>query len=220
MGCVYSIQRKLNLKAYVGQTVKRSSKERYGSFSKPPIDPRSKRAIDNAFKKHGGEAFHFTDLMLEVPDRDLDFWERFWIKIFDSNNREIGYNLESGGNKKKKVNPEVGKMRGDKMRGKKYSPEKRESFREYWDSLKGVSKSWPDSRKASYTIQKHPLYKKRVWIHPIHGTFEGGIIELMNAFAEQKLNRGNLCGIARGYYGRNTHKGWTVQQDDLVAANN
>lgn len=214
MGCVYLVQKLADGKAYVGQTVKESLIERYRDFSDPLLD-RGKRPIDRAFTKYGGNAFQFIELM-KVPKDQLDGWERWWIKALDSTNRETGYNLESGGNKKKTLSPETKAKMSASQKGRPMSQEMRVKLQPYWDSLKGKYKPWPESRKASYTKAKHPLYKKRVWVHPEHGTFEGSIVELIEAFPEQNLSRGNLSQMAHGAYGYNTVKRWTFAGEAAI----
>lgn len=219
MGLIYLTQRLADGKVYVGQTIKKSLIGRYRSFASPILD-RCNRPIDRAFRKHGGKAFQFLTLMDGVPDDQLDAWERWWIKALNATDRECGYNLESGGNKKKKLSPETKEKMSAWQKGRPMTGSRREAYKKYWASLKGVYKPWPASRKAAYTKSKHPLYKRRTWRHPVHGEFIGSIVELIEAFPEQKLSRGNLSGLAtkatvKGY-GRYSHKGWTCPETEFA----
>ena len=54
----------------------------------------------NALKKYGWDNFDH-EILVEARLEELDDLERFYIQKFNSNNKEFGYNLESGGNKNK-----------------------------------------------------------------------------------------------------------------------
>lgn len=208
MGSVYVIQNLVNGKNYVGQTVKRSVRQRYGSPNNPRIE-KERRPLDNALLKYGPQSFAFTDLMVNVPKNELDFWEKFWISTFRTCDRSLGYNLESGGNKGKVQSPETVEKRARHFRGRKPSPEILARLRSYAESQRGKPghKLTPEQR-ARKTPDLHPDYVKRHWYHPVYGEYYGGVNEMVRAFPEQKLSIGNLSMVARQLYGRRSEKGW------------
>lgn len=58
----------------------------------------SGKRITSAIKKYGKDNFQ-VDLLEEIENYDLmDEREIFWIAYFDSTNKEIGYNISTGGN--------------------------------------------------------------------------------------------------------------------------
>lgn len=115
---IYLLQNKINNKIYIGQTNnigKRLSIYKSNNKKKTPIY----RAIN----KYG--FINFQLHILEVFDCsiELDNAEVFWIQYFESNKKQFGYNLASGG----KVN------RGMK-RSKEYKENMSNIKKEYWKS--------------------------------------------------------------------------------------
>lgn len=64
-------------------------------------EARSKRRhtvyFHNALNKYGYENFKFEEIDCANTQEELDEKERYWIKYYDSNNKNKGYNLDSGG---------------------------------------------------------------------------------------------------------------------------
>jgi group I intron endonuclease len=93
--CIYLIENLINCKKYVGQTTNlHSRKISHKSASKTKNIP-----ICLAIKKYGWENFEFTILIKDqsINYDNLDFWESYFIELFDTLNRKKGYNCESGG---------------------------------------------------------------------------------------------------------------------------
>lgn len=119
-GRIYLVTNKINGKQYVGQTVTKHSRHGHG------------HAIKDAYKKYGHSLFEYTYLTEgDLSQTQLDFFEKFWIDVFDCL-APNGYNLESGGRWGKYVYHAPNK-------GLKASQETRqkmsESQRKYWSSL-------------------------------------------------------------------------------------
>lgn len=90
---VYKFTNKYNRKVYVGQSVR--------------IEKRRKEHIKaalcgedtlfyRALRKYGPEGFDF-DILIECPKENLNYWEKFYIRYYCSNNRDFGYNRTNGG---------------------------------------------------------------------------------------------------------------------------
>lgn len=98
-GEIYLITNSINNKIYVGQTKIGYLKRFKGHISS------SKKGVQThlyrAFEKYGVDNFsikpiHFlSSTDFKILDRKLDFWEKYYIKFFDSRNN--GYNLLLGG---------------------------------------------------------------------------------------------------------------------------
>jgi group I intron endonuclease len=85
-GIVYITINLLNNKIYIGQTV--ANKPGYlGSGSK----------FSKILKEVGRENFKREILRDNVDPEDLCFWEQFYIKLYDSANPDIGYNIKVKG---------------------------------------------------------------------------------------------------------------------------
>jgi group I intron endonuclease len=100
---IYILQNKVNLKIYVGQT--NNPRERFWRH-KYLAKTGNKRHLYQAIRKYGADAFSFTELET-VSEQEVDEAETFWIQFFRSQDRNYGYNLDSGGNPQKKRSPET-----------------------------------------------------------------------------------------------------------------
>jgi len=86
-GTIYLTTNLLNHKIYIGQTaINRSSYIGSGSVMK------------KAIRKYG--KFNFSKIVLRtnIPNaEELNFWEEYYISLFNSRNTKIGYNITPGG---------------------------------------------------------------------------------------------------------------------------
>lgn len=93
MGFIYKITNKVNGKVYIGQTIMPVKNRMYKHFSKARTGEGT-TGIDAAIRKYGEENFEIEQI-LECPNEDLDFQEKFYISKYNS--FENGYNLTTGG---------------------------------------------------------------------------------------------------------------------------
>jgi len=119
---IYYIYRLLfpNDKVYIGQTG--NFKNRMGGY-KRSIRYNNNLLIYNAIKKYGWENIK-KDILLKCDIKYADFFERSFITGYKAIDRKYGYNLESGGNKNKKLSDEtkrkISKARIGKYAGKNH----------------------------------------------------------------------------------------------------
>ena len=92
---VYKIENLLNGKVYIGQS-KDISRRYIEHFQLQHMKKGRGVFLYNAMDYHGIENFSFQILKITY---DLDYWERFFIYWYKSNNCDYGYNLTSGGQK-------------------------------------------------------------------------------------------------------------------------
>src|ERR1035437_9726848 len=93
MSCIiYVITNSINDKVYVGQTWQ-SIKDRWDSSR----GYKGCHHFYNVIKKYGKEKFNYTILVTTDNRITADYLETFWINVYDSTNRDFGYNLRSGG---------------------------------------------------------------------------------------------------------------------------
>lgn len=97
MGIIYKITNKINNKIYIGQT-KTPLKERMRKHYSDAVWEKNVTGIDGAIKKYGKENF-IVDILKECSDEELDFYEKKYIKKFNTFNTSHGYNLTIGGQK-------------------------------------------------------------------------------------------------------------------------
>lgn len=97
---VYKATNKSNGKIYIGQTIKKLNKRisEHKSDSKRRNDP-----FPRAIAKHGVNNFSWEVIEVCLSQIDLDTAESKWISYYNSQNRNIGYNVASGGNPGKDI---------------------------------------------------------------------------------------------------------------------
>lgn len=86
---IYIITNNINDKVYIGQT----NGHKYGYKGGGTV-------LRRAMKAHGRKNFIKNPLLIfnkNTSQKEIDFWEDFYIELFQSRNRNLGYNLKSGG---------------------------------------------------------------------------------------------------------------------------
>ena len=98
---VYCIENKINNKKYIGQSMdiyKRWKQHRNELNNKKHRNEH----LQNAWNTYKEQSFMFY--ILEQCDKDaLNDVEIYYIKLFDTENRDYGYNIEPGGNLQKTI---------------------------------------------------------------------------------------------------------------------
>ena len=124
--CCYKLYmhvNKTNDKVYIGQT-----KQSYVSRWDNGKGYGSRSRFAKAIKKYGWDCFEHISLIEGLSKIEADYFERFFIAFFDSQNPEFGYNLTAGGDEnpmnnlmvRAKHNESVKKIRADPEYQKKY----------------------------------------------------------------------------------------------------
>lgn len=118
-GYIYIIKNMINNKLYIGQTMNHPKTR----LRKHVCTGKTK--IGKALKKYGLQNFNLY--FLPVPEDSLDAIEMSLIAYFDSVNK--GYNIELGGNKNKRLNPDTKRKISNSLKGHVVSEETREKIR-------------------------------------------------------------------------------------------
>lgn len=92
---IYCIENLSTKKKYIGQSV--NVRERYFKHkSELKNNKHSNTYLQNAWNKYGSDDFKF--FILEYCSiSKLDAREKYYIQTYDTENRDVGYNLKSGG---------------------------------------------------------------------------------------------------------------------------
>lgn len=94
-GIIYKITNKINGKIYIGQTIRGFDKRYQDDLKKYVKNIPLKRSIE----KYGIENFDICkNYDIAFSKEELDIKEMNWIRIFNSNHKDFGYNLTEGGN--------------------------------------------------------------------------------------------------------------------------
>ena len=153
---VYIIRNLVNNKVYIGQS--KSCTIRWRSHrSELKGNYHSNTYLQASYNKYGLEAFEYS--ILEPCSSDvIDERERYWIKFYDSTNRDFGYNRESGGHKNKKHSEESKqKMKEASKNENHYPPPSRKGIKWSEEHKKRVSellKGKPQKKRSEETKQK------------------------------------------------------------------
>lgn len=94
---IYKATNKINGKVYVGQTINSLEHRKSGHERDARCEKKNTVYFHNALLKHGFENFNWEVLKECTSQEELDYYEDYYIKEYDSTNKEKGYNLKSGG---------------------------------------------------------------------------------------------------------------------------
>lgn len=104
---IYMIKNKITKQIYIGQS--RDIKARYRSHrSDLRNNKHSNEHLQNSWNKYRESNFIFR-IIEKTKEECLNERERFWIKHYDSNNKELGFNKDNGGNQNKILSDETRK---------------------------------------------------------------------------------------------------------------
>lgn len=96
-GFIYRITNLINNKIYIGQTSRKLSK-RILEYKKSFLyNNQQNTHLQNSFNKYGFENFKFEVIDIAQNINELNEKEINYIKQYNSTNKKIGYNIESGG---------------------------------------------------------------------------------------------------------------------------
>ena len=212
-GIIYKWTCNVNSKSYIGQTVNEKRREKdfltEGSYAG--------KKIDNARKKYGLSDGVWTKEVLkrlwckdgkedELRER-LNFWERYYIELYDTVNN--GYNITNGGDSNfsegvieemRKRSKELWNVLSDEERAKH-----KERSLKYWNNLSEeekkslIRKSKEAYNKWRSSISDEEFYKKNVDCHRGHS--------IKKAIDSSKLNKGRKCSEELKKYLSEINKG-------------
>jgi group I intron endonuclease len=106
---IYKITNTINNKVYIGQTIVKLSDRISGHYADSKRDRKTKckTKISKAISKYGFENFHFEIIDKASSQEELNEMEEKYIKMYNSNIDEYGYNLLSGGHQNGKHSEET-----------------------------------------------------------------------------------------------------------------
>jgi len=177
---VYKIENIINHKVYIGQSRNIVSRFKRGHLLSNVGEG---TLLKNAIHKYGYENFT-AEVILETYD--FDYWEKFFIMMYHSNDRCYGYNMTDGGEggptflgrhhteetkklmslhsgtRGMKYTPEQRYAMGSRWRGKHFTEEQKRKMSERCKGINKGPKSEETKRKISKTLMGHTPWNKGV----------------------------------------------------------
>lgn len=161
---IYKITNIVNSKVYIGQTRINPSKERFNRHIRESKKPSLTNYLHLSMRKYGKENFIFEILCSCKNLTDLSFMEKYFISLYNSNNKKFGFNLTSGG-EQPVTNEEIKKKLSEKIKNQYLNG------RTPWNKGKGIKiyksevgfyKTIEHRKKLSISMKKRFLTEKHV----------------------------------------------------------
>lgn len=189
---IYCIENLINNKKYIGE-----SKDIYRRWRDHRRELNGKRHrnahLQHAWDTYGEDNFRFY-IIEQCNEDDIDDREIYYINKFNCRNIDYGYNIESGGNKNKKLSEETKEKISKSRKGKYYSGENPNAHPVYCPQLdkwfscitdverEGIAceSSVRDCLKGkSKTAGKHPTTGERLTWYDEHKMKDSEIMKIV-----------------------------------------
>ena len=216
MKCVYLRRNKVNGMLYVGQTIDLFKRERHWKCLKLRY---GNQKLTEDREKYGVSAFDLVILNECNTQKELDRWEKHYIKFFNSTYPN-GYNVSDGGKIAFKCSDETKKKISEKNKGENngmYGKEawnkgkewNEETKRKISESLKGNKCAFghklTEDTKNKISIKKKGVSNTKLSKKVIQ-VFQDGSIKEWNSVAECHRNGySHIDAACRGKYHSNGH---------------
>lgn len=93
---IYKITNKINNKIYIGQVYNKTVQDRFNRHIKE-ANSKNPILVDRAIYKYGKDNFIVKQIDEATSLKELNQKEKYWIKFYNSTDKNIGYNLTAGG---------------------------------------------------------------------------------------------------------------------------
>ena len=154
--CIYKITNS-NFDIYIGQTI--NFKRRCNSYSNF-LKLKNQKRLKYSFVKYGFEN-HKIEILLECNHDELNFWEEFYVALFDSFKSEHGLNSTSGGRSHKRM---LGVPKSEDWKNKiskAHIGKKRAEFSQEWkDNISKAHKGMPRTESWIENLKSAAIKRK------------------------------------------------------------
>lgn len=197
--CVY-VHVAPNDKHYVRQT-KRDFWKRWGYNGNGYMNG-NQRYFERAINKYGWDNFEHVILKENLTKEEADYWEKYYINLWDTTNPDKGYNITPRGNGEgKKLSEEHKKHLSEVLKGRKFSEEHRRHLSEAQKGkpkgpnlkLKGHSVSEETRRKISEKTKR----RKGVVSTKGYHWWTNGVDDILSLTQPEGYHLGRTNNIAR-----------------------
>lgn len=189
---IYSITNKINGKRYIGKSINIEKRFSYhkSSLRRTERSKDTNRHLFNAVKQYGIENFDFEIIQSfdEVDEQLISESELVWMDLFNTTNRNCGYNLRRDTSTRMVVHPETRIKQSENFTGEKnsnygnsWTDEMKDNARrialdrhssgkyynDEWKSKlsKTSSETWKDEKLKSKMAQKVKMSKRKYIFH-------------------------------------------------------
>ena len=161
MSVIYLRTNKINGKKYVGQVTTKRFKARQNKWKSNSYRYAGK-AINNARAKYGIDAFDF-EILKECDDKELDFWEKYYIKELNTKVPN-GYNMTDGGDGRSgsSVSNETRRKMSESHKGQKKPPFTDKHKNNLSESHKGQTSGMKNKKHTEESKRKMSEIKKGI----------------------------------------------------------
>ncbi|QJX71244.1 hypothetical protein F-liban_182 [Faustovirus] len=152
-----------NGKIYIGQTTKTFGQRMSGHKSSAKTGKGGCRHLINAINEHGWDNFQ-KEVIMQCNSRDLDYYEKKFVALYDALNRDIGYNIVDGGNSNKTYSDEQKQRMSNGIRKNK-TYKLPMGIREIKDDKQGkygFRVNLPGSKEAYNFVAKYHTMEKKL----------------------------------------------------------
>lgn len=160
---IYYIKNIINNKLYVGQSV-----DVYARLSRHKTDLRGGRDskhLQKSYNKYGEDNFEFMILM-ECPVEDLDYWEKYYIAKWNTQNENFGYNLDGGGSKSRLMSEETKLLISQALMGHEVSEETKDKIRKNHADFSGENNPNFGKVRSEQSREKSQKSNQKTWSDP------------------------------------------------------
>lgn len=159
---IYKATNKINGKIYIGQTVNTLQHRANQHLQETKNSTRKNTYFHNAIQKYGFENFIFIEIDHASNIEELNIKEQYWIEYYNSTNKTIGYNLDSGGVNCYKSESTKRKI-GDTTIAKWNNPETAQKMRE---GLAKATEVWVQQCENNKVDWECPVCGKKLKLAP------------------------------------------------------
>ena len=213
---IYLIANIANNKVYIGQSTQLPTRL-IQHRSDLKYNRHHNQHLQNSYNKYDIGAF-CMGIIRYCPKEQLDFWERYYIRLFDSDNPNKGYNKEGGGHKKKNVPLETRKRISKSLKGHDVSLETRKKISE---SQKGHDVSLETRKKMSESLKgpNNPNFGKTLSLEERKNVSRS--LTVTGFYSVHKINeKKRKQGFTWGYVYKVDNKKKRIKSIDLLKLKN
>lgn len=162
----------------------------------------NQKYFERAINKYGWDNFEHVILKENLTKEEADYWEKYYIQLWDTTNPDKGYNITPRGNGEgKKLSEETRKKIGDAHRGRKLSEEHKKHLSE---SQKGIKRG-PNKKLLGHSVSEETRKKISEKTKGRKGVistlgmhwYTDGINDILTYDCPERYHKGRTNNVAR-----------------------